>query len=68
MPSVDPKPLLDMAKSFKWSNKKIAENADVNIRTVFSWSRKKYKMNHSAADNLCIALGTSLEEIYPYEP
>lgn len=65
--SMDPKPLIMLAEQFGWNNVRIAREADVNVRRVYDWKNSKMKISTNAADNLCMALGTNLEIVYPYE-
>lgn len=62
--TVDPYPLLKEARRLLWTTEEIAVAAKVDSRRVRDW--KRTNMNIDAADNLCIALGTSLEIVYPY--
>lgn len=65
--SVDPLPLIRETKRLMWAQSKIAIAAKVDVRRVYDWEHNIMKINIDAADNLCLALGTSLEILYPYE-
>jgi hypothetical protein len=64
--SVDPVPLIRLSRSYGWNNIVIAKESKVNVRNVRNWVHGRMNMSTKAADNLCIALGTSLEIVYPY--
>lgn len=61
--SVNPKPLILEMKRLGWSNKKIAENAKVDVRRVYDWLHGKENIGLRAADNLCIATGIDLNSL-----
>lgn len=63
---IDPSPVMKQAELSQWNYKRISEAAKVNQKTVYRWRKKINNMSERSADNLCIALGTSLEIIYPY--
>lgn len=63
---LDPFPLIRRAELFEWNYKRIAESANVDPKTVYSWRKNKAMMSIRSADNLCIALDTTLEAEYPY--
>lgn len=63
---MNPDPLIKLTEQYGWSNVKIAQEAHVDVRRVYDWKKNKMKISTRAADNLCIALGTSLEIVYPY--
>lgn len=65
--SLDPIPLMAEAKRLRWSTKKIAKEAKSDPRRVTDWLGGKMKINIDAADRLCLALGTHLTLVYPYE-
>lgn len=46
-----------------WSNKKISDIAQVNVRSVYDWIHRKRNIGLNAADNLCIYIGIDLNSL-----